>query len=144
MHCMEVFHYCAEVLKDVPLFESIPDSVVNKVKQFNSGAIYNDVSGCNESLMRESDFEDEELYEADSSNNEDVTELDLEEPIVTQNDIDEYFLQSDEADPNRWVKDHPLFSCHDDSLFKRKVDALMKLSNTDWDKLPIKASDIER
>ena len=53
MNCMQVFHYLANLLKDVPLFDS--NHVVDETAE--SGAIYNDF-----------DFSPMELLHADAEN----------------------------------------------------------------------------
>ena len=142
LNCMSVFHYCAEILKETPLFETCKDSHILKPSSSKEGAIYNNFDGLSERLMRDSDFE-EENEDSTNSNNED-SELILEEPTVTQSDIDDYFIQSDDVDESRWKKDHPLFSCNNDTHFKTKVDTLINLRPEEWKKLPIYDIDLER
>ena len=137
---MQVFHYCAEILKHTSLFESCDDSHVLLKATIEEGAIYNDFDGMSERLMRDSDFEEEE---PNSSSCEANNSIPIEEPTVTQDDIDEYFLQSDEADHSRWTKDHELFSKNNDTRFNGKVTKLLELNNLEWEAL-LNTTDIKR
>ena len=126
-----------------PLFQTVEDSYVVPGNRQEAGDVYNDFDGSQDKLMKDSDLEDDEV-ESSENGEEESTTVELQEPTVTQNDIDGYFLQSDEAKPERWKKDHPLFSCSNDILYKKKIETLLKLSSTDWKKLPIMAADVER
>ncbi|XP_066925566.1 uncharacterized protein [Clytia hemisphaerica] len=140
-HCMEVFHYCSEVLKTTPLFDSCSNQDVFKLKRDEErmGAAYNDYDGLAESLLADSDFE------TDSSEDAEETSSESEEEALnfTSEDMDLYFLGADESDPKRWKKDHEYFTTD-----IKRVDPLVRkltmLTDEDWSKLPINKEDLKR
>ena len=139
-HCMEIFHYCSEVLKGTPLFQSCSDAEAFALKRTESreGAVYNDYDGIAEDLMHESDFE-EQLHYASSSSGHESEEATMS---FSQQEMDEYFLGADENDPKRWHKDHPLFTTEITEV-DSVVNKLMKLSENEWKNL-INREDIQR
>ena len=145
-HCMKIFHYCAEVLKDIPIFETCSDTEALKPQRFTEGAIYNDWDGMSADLIMDEEFEDDlmgsvEFYDDDDEVNEEM----VYEPEVTQEDIDYYFLQSDEADESRWVKEHRLFTRNkDDEKYNQIVQELVAMNQKTWNRLPIMADDLKR
>ncbi len=140
-NCMDVFHYCSEVLKTTPLFESCSNQELFKLKRSEErmGAAYNDYDGLADSLLADSDFE------TDSSEDSGETSSESEEKAInfTPEVIDLYFLGADEVDPKRWEKDHEYFTT---SI--KQVDPLVRkltrLSQEDWSKLPINEEDVKR
>lgn len=100
---MEVFHYCSEVLKETPLFESCDDAYVFSTKDDKVGSIYNDYDGGSDKLIMESDFQEDELSCSQSAHELIQQEI-VRDPIVDDEDMDFYFLESDEATPARWAK----------------------------------------
>ena len=56
---MKVFHYCAEVLKDTPLFEAC--NTRELLANDREGAIYNDFDSTPGHLIKDSDFSTEDL-----------------------------------------------------------------------------------
>ena len=140
---MSVFHYCDELLKDTPLFETCEDSFVLDTNPSTSGAIYNDFDGNPHSLLRDSDFESdqERTSEQDNIDSHDS----VVEPDISQSDIDYYFLVADDENESRWVKDHPLFS-NDSSKsdHEEKIQKLTEMSLEEWNLLPIRITDTER
>ena len=71
---MKIFHYLAEQLKDVPLFENIDIDI----EDVDDGAIYNDFDGDYTKLLEEDD--DEEMsfsfsQTTDSNNKSDSGEI---------------------------------------------------------------------
>ena len=57
-HCMKVFHYCAEVLKGVSVFESCSnEDLLKMLKDDGEGAVYNDF-GRTGTLLVDEDFAD--------------------------------------------------------------------------------------
>lgn len=129
---MKVFHYCAEVLKEQPLFESCRDEDILK-KNDDEGAVYNDFenSGC---LLEESDF-----TTSDSEN-----EVNIDKVKIKRTDIDLAFLQADDEDPDRWHFKSNLFEANlppSSFSYQKKVKDLLE---GDWDMLDLDDSDIER
>ena len=93
---MAVFHYCAERLKDVPLFESCSDESLGKLN--DEGALYNDFDG-NVSLLDMADFQPSQSFEynllhGECSSSTTVSHADI--------DIDSVFLQADDDDHTLW------------------------------------------
>ena len=135
---MEVFHYCTEVLKETPLFESCRDEDIN-IANRNEGALYNNVDkDPSIYLMPESDFEKSE-DDGSMSQTSDVEEL-----SIGDKEIDSVMMKVDEMNEERWIKDHPLFSNADDESYTVKVKSLLAMSEKDWKALPIYAEDRER
>lgn len=137
-NCMSVFHYCSEVLKDTPLFETCTDEQALRRTRYNEGAVYNDFDGEAGDLVHDSDFEEKQFF--DSGNTSSDFE---EEPSFSQEEIDSYFLAADDCDVTRWQKDHPLFTT-DEKKHKNIVSKLCSLSEEEWKKLPINKNDIKR
>ncbi len=137
---MEVFHYCAVILKEKPLFESCTNAELFQLKreELRTGAVYNDYDGLVDQLMADSDFESESAGESSSSETTSEAEL-----MFTEHEMDLYFLGADENDPKRWEKEHPLFTTNpnriDEALYQ-----LQKLTEEEWKKLPIDGDDITR
>ena len=136
---MEVFHYCASILKTTPLFETCNDSDIDKFSK-GEGALYNNVDKDPSTiLMPDSDFEDKD------DNNPDITiQSDVEEISISDTEIDVVMLKHDEMDKERWVKHHPLFSTADDENYDENVKRLVSLPENEWKALPIYVIDRER
>lgn len=136
---MQVFHYCAERLKGVALFESCPNSALRK-KANRDGALYNDFDGDPASLMKDSDFN-----EAGPSSQIDASS-DIDDP-VSQVDIDRLLLQADEVNSARWEKDHHLFindAEKTDLRYQQSVRDLVAMEEDEWESLPLFDDDFER
>lgn len=121
---MEIFHYCAMRLKDVPLFESC----------------------SNTEIVREVTFEDSETGAEEIESNEEGSSVEtsgISDVEVNDSDIEKAFLLADENDMDRWVIDSDLFDGIrdiDDPYYQRKV-----LEAVDcWDDLPVFHDHIER
>ena len=144
---MDVFHYCAEYLKGTPLFETCSDDHILRPRADTEGAIYNDFDGNNAKLVENGDFENwlriTENVSSDSEEEQQNQELSV--PIVSEEDIDYYFLESDAANPLRWTKDHHLFSANkEDGCYQSNINFLASMSEKRWQELPITAMDLER
>lgn len=139
-NCMEVFHYCAEVLKEMPLFESCTNEELFRLKreELRTGAVFNDYDGLVDQLLADSDFESESAGESTSSETTSEAEL-----TFTEHEMDLYFLGADENDPQRWEKKHPLFTTHPDRI-DEALYQLRKLSEEEWKKIPINCQDLTR
>ncbi|XP_066928609.1 uncharacterized protein [Clytia hemisphaerica] len=149
-NCMQVFHYCAEVLKETPLFETCDDAYVFAPATGapeEEGAVYNDYDGAaHTKLVALSDFHDEE-DELDSSQAaiSQIHEQIIRDPLIDDEDIDYYFLESDEANPARWSKEHNLFSTEKNTThYRLAINTLTYMSEDDWKKVPIHCDDIKR
>ncbi|XP_066922695.1 uncharacterized protein [Clytia hemisphaerica] len=143
-HCMEVIHYCSEVLKETPLFESCDDAYVFSTKDDKVGSIYNDYDGGSDKLIMESDFQEDELSCSQSAHELIQQEI-VRDPIVDDEDMDFYFLESDEATPARWAKTHQLFYTEKGTThYQLCINTLNYMSNEDWKKVPINQEDIKR
>jgi len=127
---MQIFHYCAAVLRDVPLFESCSDGLIHKEAYSNQeGSVYNDFDTNPMDLL------------SDASTDDDIEE---EENIVRfkstvgDDDIEKVFLAADQEDYERWSVDHSLFDYQNPSQSSVYIEKVYKLLNEgDWDDLPI-------
>ena len=122
---MDIFHYCAMRLKDVPLFESCSNTdIVQEVTLDNS-----------EVAVAEGVESNGEETNVETSGISDVE--------VSESDIEKAFLLADENDMDRWVIDSDLFDGIrdiDDPYYQKKV-----LEAVDcWDDLPVFHDHIER
>lgn len=126
---MEIFHYCAEQLKDRDLFVSCTDKALKSQKKRKSGAIFNDFENDPFDLMLHNDT------------NESVVTSPTQ-VFVSQDEVDGLFIQADEDDPLRYSIDHELFSTDDIiSLdYRQKVFAIVEK----WDDMPIYNDHIQR
>lgn len=126
-HCMQVFHYCAEVLKDRNIFVTCTDKQLRErqVDRESGGAKYNDFD--NDPLQL--------LNDSCGSLSESEQEI-VNEECVGQQELDKIFLKADEEDEDRWVFEHPLFdnsSVKTSTPYKNKVLALVN----EWDSLDV-------
>ena len=137
---MEVFHYCAEVLKTKPLFESCSNEELFRLKrnEERTGAAYNDYDGLADTLLADSNFETDS-----SDDDETASDTETDEMVFTPEDLDMYYLGVDDANPKRWHKDHSLFTT-DEKQLDPVVRKLLRLSEEDWSKLPINREDLHR
>ena len=137
---MQVFHYCAARLKGVQLFETCTDRDLLRSLNANEGAIFNEFDSTRDLLI------DAELAIPLSQSIVNETTSDIEDHI-DEEDIDAYFLQADDDDPERWDKDHPLFErliSLENPRYKEKVEELVNMSDDEWEELPIYDADIKR
>ena len=82
---MEVFHYCSEVLKTRPLFESCSNEELFRLKrnEERTGPTYNDYDGLADNLLAVSDFE------TDTSDGGEISsDTEQDEMHFTQEDMD--------------------------------------------------------
>ena len=83
-NCMEVFHYCAERLKDIPLFTTCKDEdVFQQERKEKMGSIYNDFDFNPASSVEYENFNDFESMESFTPINPEVT--------VSQDTINELY-----------------------------------------------------
>ena len=139
---MMVFHYCAEILKRTPLFETCSNRDLMSNCRNSEGAIFNDFDNDPGALIDDGELE-EPFTESSQAELEDVVS-DFED-LIEKEEIDTFYLQADSEDPQRWIKDHPLFDYEldfQDPQYIRKVEELLSLE--DWDFLPIYDDDEER
>ena len=156
---MQIFHYCAEILKGTPLFTTCTDEDVRKNTkkkegekgsddEEDEGAVYNDFDGMLDHLVHDSDLEEDYTCSSQQpveNNEHEVVEEVFEEPSVEEEHVDFYFLASDEADRKRWVKQHALFSDDKNAFdYKDKVRQLTQMSDKAWSALPISSEDLKR
>ena len=142
---MKIFHYCAEILKFTPLFESCKNSDLTKQSDNSEGAIFNDFDNEPGSLIDDNELHlplditwDEEML--------DDTESDIEIDVA-EKEIEQAFLEADDDDPLRFSKDHNLFDSESepsDYSYKNKVTALIELDDEEWEELPIYDDDENR
>ena len=133
---MEIFHYCAEILKGTSLFETCRNEELLRRRQ--TGALYNDFDGISNTLIKDSDFIEEETTENAQASSS------ISEEIISQCEIDEMFLRADEEDEERWNKDHPLFTSEPGIQFNKCLQELISMEDEEWDELPIYDDDIKR
>ena len=130
---MEVFHYCAEQLKDWDIFETCSDDNIKETRP-ETGAVYNDFENDPFDILMsdESDLSsNEETYEADGG------------PKISQKNMDTLFLRADDDDESRWSFTHELFDSFSEvssECYRQKVFRALKI----WDDLEIYNDHIER
>jgi len=115
---MQVFHYCADVLKEMPLFESCKDvELFRSAHCSGEGSVYNDFDHDPILLLNEnSELENEESND-DSQAPCVVAQVDDE-------DIGRLFLAADNMSYNRWRVKHQLFDLENNvisSIYLKKV-----------------------
>ena len=90
MNCMEVFHYVANALKNVPLFDSDTEAI--RRDQSGGGAIYNDFDHCPMELLQAND---ENMFCFSQTSNIETSEKTSEMSI--QEAVDHAVMAEDEA-----------------------------------------------
>lgn len=131
-HCMEVFHYCAAVLRDRNIFVTCSDQILNAQRNSRSGAIYND-------------FENDPL-EIMSMPSAPTEAHSLSPPVtriqVSENEMDCFFLQADEDDPSRYAIEHEWFSTENTKSrsYRGKVCKIIE----NWDDMDIYKDNVDR
>ena len=103
---MKVFHYCAELLKETPLFESVTDiNLYKDANMSNKGSVYNDFDHNPLDFLRSKSNYASDIGEDSSEVSAPVTRPSM----VVSSDINTMFLLADDKDHERWNIDHPLF-----------------------------------
>lgn len=135
---MEVFHYCAERLKNVQLFSTCSDeAILNQAQRNQEGSVYNDF-----------DFNPSSIVELE--NFSDFESVNMTNPVhparvnVSQEAINDMFLLADEEDTDRWTFDSELFDCTADPNSSEYMHKVYRASKYDWDDLPIYNDHIQR
>ena len=85
LHCMEVFHYVANELRDTPLFENSPDE-----ESIDEGAIYNDFDSTPMALL---DSNENESFQFSQVSNESVADIPDSTDLI--NVVEEAILATD-------------------------------------------------
>lgn len=131
---MKVFHYCAEVLREVPLFESCNDELLyREANVTQEGSVYNDFDNDRMYLLSDNDDDDDD---------DEVEELEDEIPscpyVIGDKDIEKIFLAADEEDYERWSVCHPFFDFQNPCQSTAYINNVYELlHNVEWDDLPI-------
>ena len=105
-NCMSIFHYCAELLRNVPLFETCSNRELLEQSQNQDGAIYNDFDGCSQSLVNTEELSSSQLQFTDQ-----CFPIGMDEMQPSREDIDQAFLQADEDDRSRWDANEGINKC---------------------------------
>jgi len=132
---MEVFHYCAAQLVDTDLFESCSNASL--------ASLYKQPSSCNayDTCSSNDVYQNEDFL---SLNDCDEQENGDDEICPSQVEVEEYFLNADNDDPDRYRIDSELFlneGSPNDDAYKAKVYEILK---SDWDDYPIFGDHEER
>ena len=108
-NCMTVFHYCAEQLKDEPLFSEDEvmndDDVGNEGYDSDEGAKYNNYDSQPPKLLRSDALKLLSFCKSDT----DFTRGDaVEASMVPEDMLEKVSLNLDQRMPERWTKSHGL------------------------------------
>ena len=118
-NCMPVFHYCADALKDEPLFSDNDSDSQSNGNNSDEGAKYNDFDRKEHSLLdideiSEYNFSQDWFQRGISS----ITEEAAIE-LVPENMMDDTFLARDEEHPELWQRHHDLL-IYDGDIYSRR------------------------
>lgn len=127
---MQVFHYCAEQLHGVNLFETCSDRDLLKSNQ--EGAVYSSFNAFRHHLR------------AENESNEESEMSDNEIPAISQSDIDMCFLQADEDDKERWIIDSEYFDNELDPSSWEYMRKVYLITQYDFDDLDVYDDHIKR
>lgn len=140
---MEIFHYCAERLQEIPLFTSCSDeSIFANKDEPQQGSIYNDFDFNPASFIENEDFAGFEDSQSQSTSNQ--NEGDSELVQVSQATIDEIFLQADNDDHSRWSFESDLFDCTSNINSEQYMKKVYDVARYEWDYLDIYDDHIRR
>ena len=120
---MEVFHFLAEELKDIPLFQS---SLLSQDSEENRGAVYNDFDFDTGTLLDNFEVRFSEIANEDSS---DINPAPLSQ-LVPSEAVENAILEADDNDGVLYEHitfDSPFFDCESptaDDTYMEKVYAL--------------------
>ena len=136
---MDVFHYCAEQLKDKDLFTSCSNRDLLAGIQGEEGAVFNHFDTDMSLLLHQDDFTD---FQMDDPPEEIITSD--SEQHVDQNEIDHLFLLADENDHSRYEIDSIYFDSETSIDNPSYLHKLFKIMESYWDELDIYADHIKR
>ena len=111
-NCMQVFHYCADELKDQDLFSDNDEDEDMELDGNNSdeGALYNDFDRDDSiQLMSVNEIATYEFSQDKLKSTVDKAEESTRLSVVPKKVLDELFLNMDDLEPKRWWNPHGMF-----------------------------------
>ena len=141
------FHYCAEQLKDEPLFSENEfmndDDVGNEGYDSDKGAKYNNYNTQPSKLLRTDTFKSLSFCTSDT----DFTHGDaVEASMVPEEMLEKVSLNVDQRIPGRWTKSHGLFvnegDINSEEYHKRVLKKLIAIGK--WRKVDLNVEDAKR
>ena len=140
-----VFHYCAEQLKDEPLFSEDEvmndDDVGNEGYGSDEGAKYNNYDSQPSRLLRTDALKSLSFCKRDT----DFTHGDaVEASIVPEDMLEKISLNLDQRIPERWTKSHGLFVNEGDINSEEDHEKVLLIALGKWRKVDSDAEDAER
>ena len=116
-NCMQVFHYCAEDLKDQDLFSDNDEDEDMELDGNNSdeGALHNDFDRDDSvQLMSINEIATYEFSQDKLKSTVDKAEESTRLSVVPKKVLDELFLNMDHLEPKRWWNPHGMFQSYGD------------------------------
>ena len=146
-NCMSVFHYCAEKLKDEPLFSEGENTDSEGDEVSDEGAKYNDYDHTNADdlldLKEIANFQfSQEQFTTMLKDAQETVTLDL----FPKEMLDKTFLERDIAEQDRWQRYHTFFIYDGEINCEKYHEAVMCLARGYWKnaKIDYTASDERR
>ena len=144
-NCMMVFHYCAEQLKDEPLFSEDEvmndDDVGNEGYDSDEGAKYNNYDSQPSKLLPTDALKSLSFCKSDT----DFTHGDaVEASMVPEDMLEKVSINLDQRMPERWTKSHGLFVNEGDINSEEYHEKVLLIALGKWRKMDLDAEDAER
>ena len=140
-----VIHYCAEQLKDEPLFSEDKvmndDDVGNEGYDSDEGAKYNNYDSQPSKLLRTDALKSLSFCKSDT----DFTHGDsVEASIVPEGMLEKVSLYLDQRIPERWTKGHGFFVNEGDINSEEYHEKVLLIALGKWRKMDLDAEDAEQ
>ena len=130
-NAMMVFHYCANELKDEPLFSDDENghdnNVGNEGYESDEGAKYNDYDRTDADLFRPKD-----ILQFSSAGEQAQVDEAVPSSVVPDHMLQHVSFKLDKAYPEHWVKDHKLFDYKADINSEEYHRKMFLLANGGW------------
>jgi len=137
LHCMDVFHYLAYVLRNESLFDC-----GNNTVDMSSGAVYNDFDFDPKELLKSNEAETDLMFS--QSTNLEMVKTFYGNQLVPNEALDHAILESDVTDGTLYadlVVDHPdydITSSIDDIAYMTKVYSILKV---EWKEIALQLNE---
>ena len=144
---MQVFHYCAEELKDQDLFSDNDENEDIELDGNNSdeGALYNDFDRDDSvQLMSVDDIATYEFSQDKLKSTVDKTEEYTRLSVVPKKVLDELFLNMDDLEPKRWWNPHGMFQGYGDPNSAEYHEHTMLIAAGRWKQMGFSKRDLMR
>ena len=146
-NCMQVFHYCADELKDQDLFSDNDEDEDMELDGNNSdeGALYNDFDRDDSiQLMSVDEIATYEFSQDKLKSTVDKAEESTRLSVVPKKVLDELFLNMDDLEPKRWWNPHGMFQGYGDPNSAEYHEHTMLIAAGRWKQMLFSQRDLMR